>query len=163
MGLDKIIDSLILDFFPLMPSPGAWPFTMVRIDRNELTCLNTDRALIAPFQLLVTKRTDFKGSDLLDYVTKSKDYQTMDEASKNILLKKYDKIISNENEFRNWTEKTTSLAIGLVIQTALFKAVQFTPIDTELSALDVQLGLERKNLTAYQLFDTYQIDPSFLV
>jgi len=162
MGIDQIIDSSILEIFPLMPSPGAWPFTMIRVDRNELANLEMDKTLFAPFQLLILKRTDFDSKDLRDYVTKSKEYQTMEEVSKKILLEKHDKIVGNENEFRDWMERTTSLAIGLVIQTAIYKGLQFTPVGTDLVALDVHLGLGKKKLQAYQLYDAYQIDPSFL-
>jgi hypothetical protein len=163
MELDKTINTIILDIYPLMPSTGAWPFTMICIDRNEISPLEMDKPLFAPFQLLVTKRTDFNGKDLLDYVVKSNEFETVDDASKNSLLEKQDKIINDWNEFQQWTDRTTSLAIGLVIQTALYKGLQFSPVETDLSALDLHMGLVPKKLSAYQLFDVYQIDPSFLV
>lgn len=162
MGLDQIIDSSILDIFQLMPSTGAWPFTMARIDRNELSGLKTDKTLFAPFQLLVLKRTDFNGEDLLDYATKSKEYETILAPLRSGFLENYNRMSSNEKELQEWTDKTISLAIGLVLNTALLKGVQFSPIETDLSALDSHLELGKKNLRAYQLFDTYQIDPSFL-
>lgn len=163
MELDQIIDSSILDIFPLMPSSGAWPFTMVRIERKELSGLETDKALFAPFQLLVLKRTDFKGKDLLDYATKSKEYQTILNSSRPAFLENYNRMIGNEKKLQEWMDKTTSLAIGLVMNSALLKGIQFSPIETDLSALDLHLGLSPKNLRVYQLFDAYQIDPSFLV
>ncbi len=163
MGLEQIIDSSILDIYPLMPSSGAWPFTMIRIDRNELSGLEVDKNLYAPFQLLVTKRTDFNGKDLLDYATKSKEYQDLLDPFKPSFLENYDKIIANEKDFRDWTDRTTSLAIGLVIQATLHKGIQYSIVETDLSVLDIKMGLGKKNLQAYQLFDAYQIDPSFLV
>lgn len=163
MELNKTIDTIILDIYPLMPSTGAWPFTMISIARNEISGVEMDKNLFAPFQLLVTKRTDFNGKDLIDYVVKSREYQTVDDALKNSLLEKYNKTNKDENEFREWTDRTTSLAIGLAIQTALQKGLQFIPIQTDLSALDFHMGLGQKKLSAYQLFDVYQMDPSFLV
>lgn len=163
MGLEQIIDSSILDIFPLMPSTGAWPFTMIRIDRNELSGLEMDKPLFAPFQLLVLKRTDFNGKDLIDYATKSKEYQTILPPFRFDFLENYSSMSGNEKELQQWADKTTSLAIGLVINTALLKGIQFSPIGTDLSALDLRMGLDQKNLRAYQLFDAYQIDPSFLV
>ncbi|WP_448634467.1 hypothetical protein [Pedobacter panaciterrae] len=70
-----------------MPSTGAWPFTMIRIDRNELSGLEMDKPLFAPFQLLVLKRTDFNDKDLLDYAIKSKEYHTILPLSDLISLK----------------------------------------------------------------------------
>lgn len=163
MELDKTIDSIILDTYPLMPSSGTWPFTMIHIGHNKLSGLQMDKNLFAPFQLLVLKRTDFNNRDLLDYVTKSKEYQTIEDGLKNSFLEEYHKMIADENEFQQWTDRTTSLAIGLVIQTALQKGLQFSPIKTDLSVLDTHMGLEQEKLSAYQLFDIYQIDPSFLV
>ncbi|WP_288881586.1 hypothetical protein [Pedobacter panaciterrae] len=163
MGLEQIIDSSILDIFPLMPSTGAWPFTMIRIDRNELSDLEMDKPLFAPFQLLVLKRTDFNDKDLLDYAIKSKEYHTILPPFRSNFLENYSSTIGNEKELQEWADKTTSLAIGLVINTALLKGIQFIPIATDLSALDLRMGLVQKNLRSHQLFDAYQIDPSFLV
>ncbi|WP_345952191.1 hypothetical protein ABDD95_23800 (plasmid) [Mucilaginibacter sp. PAMB04274] len=162
MELDKIIDEIILDIYPHMPSSGAWPFTMIKTDRNKFFGLKMDKTLFAPFQLLVLIRTDFNGKDLLDYVKKSKEYKTIDAAMKNGFLEKYNKVICDEHKFHQWADKTTSLAIGLVAQTALQKGLQIIPIETDLSILDANIGLRTKNLQAYQLFDIYQIDPSFL-
>jgi hypothetical protein len=160
MRLDQMIDSAILEIFPLMPSPGSWPFTMMSIERNELTGLKIDKTLFAPFQLLVLKRTDFDSKDLFDYITKSKEYQTVDD--KNNFLEKYRKIIATASDFSEWVDRTTSLAIGLVIQTAITKGLLFSPVDTDLLLLDLHLALNQKKLQAYQLFDVNQIDPSFL-
>lgn len=163
MGLEQIIDSSILDIFPLMPSTGAWPFTMVRIDRNELSGLEMDKILFASSQLLVLKRTDFTSEDLLDYAIKSKEYKNIPAPFRPGFLDNYNKIIDNVGTLQEWIDKTTNVAIGLVIQTALNKALQFTPVETDLSVLDTQMESGRKNLRAYQLFDVYQLDPSFLI
>lgn len=163
MELDQKINTVILDIYPLMPSSGAWPFTMICINRNEISGLEVDQNLFAPFQLLVAQRTDFNGKDLLDYVMNSKEYHTVDKALKNDLLETYSKIIENENEFLNWKQQITSLGIGLLIQTALQKGIQFSPVETDLPTLNVHFKLAPKKLGAYQLFDARQIDPSFFV
>ena len=163
MELEQIIDAVILDIFPLMPSTGTWPFTMVRVDRNKLSGLETDKILFASAQLLVLKRTDFTSEDLLDYAINSKEYNTLSVPLKSGFLENYNKMIDNEEELQEWMDKTISLAIGLVIQTALNKALQFTPVEANLSVLDTQMELGQKNLRAYQLFDVYQLDPSFLI
>jgi hypothetical protein len=163
MRLDQIIDSSILDIFPLVPSTGTWPFTMIRIDRRELAGLDVDKLLVAPFQLLVLKRTDFNSKDLIEYATKSKEYQTILDPLKPGFLESYDKTIGNEENFQEWTDRTTNLAIGMVIQTALYKGLQFSSVETDLTILDAHMGLTNKNLRAYQLFDAHQVDPSALV
>lgn len=160
MELDKIIDSSILDIFPLMPSSGAWPFTMVRIDRNELPELGLQQRLFASSQLLVLKRTDFNEENLIDYALHSKEYSTLLPTHRLDFLEVYRKKTKNRQELNEWTELITGLAIGLIIQITLKKGLQFSPIEISLSALDVHFGLSAESLSAYQLFDVYQIDPS---
>jgi len=163
MELHKIIDSIILEIYLQMPSLGTWPFTIIHINRDELSGLQMDKNLFAPFQLLVLKRTHFNSEDLLDYVMKSNEYQTVEDGLKNKFLEKYYKMIADENEFQQWIDRTTSLAIGLVIQKGLQRGLQFSPIKTDFSALNTHMGLEQKKLSAYQLFDVHPIDPSLLI
>ncbi|CAH0142095.1 hypothetical protein [Pedobacter sp. Bi36] len=162
MKLDQTIDSLILDIFPVMPSSGSWPFTMTSIERNELIGLKMEKTVFASSQLLVLKRTDFNGGDLIDYAMKSKEYQTIPAQLRLEFLDKYNNLAENEQTLQDWTDRITSMAIGLVIKTALNKGLQLVPIDTDHSILDKHMGFENKELATFQLFDIYNLDPSFL-
>ena len=162
MKLEEIIDALILDIYPLMPSTGSWPFTMLNINRHELSGMELHPQFFASSGLLVLKRTDFNEESMMDYVLGSKEYGTLLPAQKHMLLERYRKMINSPQELEDWADKITNLAIGLIIQSTLLKGLQFSPIETDLSVLDARMGFNTENLSAYKLFDVYQIDPSFL-
>ena len=108
------------------------------------------------------QRTDFNHQDLLDYIYQSKEYQTIALEKQADFVEQYIKPLRDETAFTAWMNKISSLAIGLIRQTAISKALTLNVIEIDLDQLDSHLELNVQNLKAYQLFDVYQLDPSFL-
>lgn len=157
------IDALILDGLSQMPSVGILPLEIISIERSKLVGIEMNKTLFADFQLLVLERTDFNKENLIDYLLKSNEYQTMPPKHKLEFFDIYYKLAENGPKLKDWRARIISMAIGMIIQTALNKGLQLIPIQTDLIRLTKHIGLDTNNLKGYQLYDIYQIDPSYLV
>lgn len=160
MKLDQIIDSLILEIYPLMPSTGTWPFTMVRVERNNLRGMEQLPQFYASSGLLILQRTDFLEEHLVDYAWGAKEYGNPSSEQRLEYLEKHRKQHESKEKLKEWVDRITSLAIGLISQVAIQKGLHLNPIGVDFSVVDTYLKLKSKNLKTYQLFDIYQIDPS---
>lgn len=158
MEIEQKIDSSILNIYRLMPSSGEWPFTMLRIDRRELSRLPFENTLVSPSQLLVLKRTDFNRDHILDYAQNSKEYDTIPPLYKKAFLDSFINKFNDERELEQWTENITSIGIGLILHMARSNGVELLPVQAVLTDVDSHLGLEAKGLKAYQLFDIISKD-----
>ena len=115
------------------------------ISRGKLNGIETDKTLFGVTQLLVLERADFNTEDLIDYILKSKEYQTILAKNKLEFLDRYQKLAKNRQEFKSWIDRTTSLDIGLVTGTALNKGLQLVPVKADHNVLGNILDLIQIN------------------
>ena len=155
MELKNKLESSILDIYPLMPSSGAWPFTMIAIERNALGSLILEKPILGSSFLLVLSREDFTDLDLMDYATNSKEYDTMSQDSR------LDFLIAHKNKFgstrlQEWAMRITSLGVGLVTGTAANRGLELRAIEILPAQLDTQLGFDTAKLKTVQLFEVVE-------
>jgi hypothetical protein len=116
MGVDQNINSMLLDIYRIMPSLGAYPFTMIALAREEFGGLIIKPSLVSATQLMVLKRTDFNESDLVDYVTNTNEFDSIPLDNRAAFLDNYRRKWQNEAAITEWCERIISMGIGIVIQ-----------------------------------------------
>lgn len=157
MDLEKNISSLILEIYLIMPSVGAWPFTIVPLARSQFEGLCMERLLFSSLQLIVLKRTDFGPADLIDYLINSKEYSGIPPERREGFLNSYKHKLQNEKSMTQWYEQIINLGIGITMELARRKEMEIRLVPTELAEVDSHFGFHSKNLQAYQLFDVIQL------
>lgn len=158
MSVDQNINSLILDIYRIMPSLGTYPFTMMAMLRTELSGLNIKPSLRSATQLIVLKRTDFNVSDLMDYVTNTKEYDTIPLDNREAFLDNYRRKSQDDAAMTEWCERIVSMGIGIIVHLAKTNGIYLKPVRADLTDLDAHFGFLSKNLQAYQLFDVNPFD-----
>lgn len=71
MNYDDIIEALLMDTYPLMPSSGTAPFTTLVLEPAELIDFPIGALLVSTKQILMAIRVDFNRSGLIDYLNHS--------------------------------------------------------------------------------------------
>ncbi len=158
MEIEQKIDSSILNIYRLMPSSGEWPFTMLRIDRRELSGLPFQGTLFSSSQLLVLKRTDFNRDHLIDYAQNSKQYAAVPVSKRKAFLESFTDKFDDPGQFEQWADNITSMGIGMILHMARSSGLELLPVQAVLTDVDSNLGLEAKGLKAYQIFDVISRD-----
>ncbi|MFH6991145.1 hypothetical protein [Flavobacterium sp. FlaQc-48] len=158
METEQKIDSSILNLYQLMPSTGEWPFTIMRIDRIQITGLPFENSPVSECLVLVLKRTDFDKEDISDYVQNSKEYETVATAYRQAFVESFVNKFDNVQEINQWTDNITSMGIGLIFQLAQRQGLELKTLGTVLSDLDFHIGFDAKMLQPYELFEVIDLD-----
>jgi hypothetical protein len=147
------IDDLLMEIYQYMPSDGSYPFTMIRLAQSELSDLNLASGLQGNVQLLMLKRTDFSKSDLVDNVTKSKDFLAVPSDTRMAFLQRYLDNYQELSAIKIWCEHIIGMGIGMAIQLAKQKGLSLSLVETSLTELDSHFGFRARKLSAFQLFN----------
>jgi len=158
METERKIDSSILNLYQLMPSTGEWPFTIMRIDRIQISGLPFENSPVSGCMVLVLKRTDFDKEDISDYAKNSKEHEFVATPYRKAFVESFVNKFDNVQEINRWTDNITSMGIGLIFQLARQHGLELKTIRTLLSDLDFHIGLDAKMLQPYELFEVIDID-----
>lgn len=153
MDIEQKIDSSILKLYQLMPSAGEWPFTILRVDRIQITGLPFETSPVSESLVLVLKRTNFDREDISDYAQNLKEYGTIPDAYKGVFVDNFVNKFNNNSEIDQWSDNITSMGIGLIMQMARLDGLELRAVQTVLSRLDFHMELEAKSLKPYELFE----------
>ncbi len=143
LGLGKKIEELFLSFYSGMPSTGNYPFTFIKTNL---------------LQILVLKRTDYNESDLLDYMSNTKEFSTMPSDNRETFLENYRRKSRDPLAFQEWCERTTNIGIGILMHHAKVQGINLKQVDIGLVDLDNRFDFQTKNLLSYQLFDIHLVN-----
>lgn len=158
MEIERKINSSILNLYQLMPSSGEWPFTIMCLDRMQISGLPFENSPVSECMVLFLKRTDFDQEDISDYAKNSKEYEFVAASYRQAFVESFVNKFENAQEINTWTDNITSMGIGLLFQLARKHGLELKTIGTVLSDLDFHIGLEAKMLQPYKLFEVIDID-----
>lgn len=158
MEIERKINSSILNLYKLMPSTGEWPFTIMCIDRIQISGLPFENSPVSECMVLVLKRTDFDEEDISDYAKNSKEYEFVATAYRQAFVESFVNKFDNVQEINQWTDNITSMGIGLLFQLARQHGLELKTLRTVLSDLDFHIGFDAKILRPYELFEVIDLD-----
>ncbi|MBF6643881.1 MULTISPECIES: hypothetical protein [Chryseobacterium] len=158
MELSNRLDYLIDGISALMPSPGPWPFSIIKMKNIDFKESGLETTLTSEYQILVVLKSDFSAIDLVNYAKNSKEFLLMPSDKKEIYIELFANKINNASQMQQWTDMVVNIAIGLITYTAKRVDVYFSPVDEDLSEINNLQALSLYNLKAYQLFNAYHID-----
>lgn len=152
MTIQQRIDSLIPDIYPLLPSWGTCPFTVIRTTGKVLKGAATKPSLEPVSYLLVLSRTDFSVNDLLDYVKNSREYNSIDLDKRETFLEAYLGKAEDKAPLAQWRERITSMGLGVMIHLARNNGLSLTRVATSFISPEDLKMYRSNNLEPYQLF-----------
>ncbi|PXY46842.1 hypothetical protein [Flavobacterium hydrophilum] len=158
MEIERKIDSSILNLYQLMPSTGEWPFTIMRIDRMQISGLPIETSSVSECLVLVLKRTDFDIEDISDYAKDSKEYGVVPTAYKQAFVESFVNKFDNTQEINQWTDNITSMGIGLIFQLTRQHRLELKTLRTLLYDLDFHIEFDAKMLQPYKLFEVIDLE-----
>ncbi|MBF4486336.1 hypothetical protein [Flavobacterium sp. CSZ] len=153
MEIERKIDSSILNLYQLMPSTGEWPFTIMRIDRIQISGLPFENSPVSECLVLVLKRTDFDKEDISDYAKNSKEYEIVPIANRQAFVESFVNKFDNVQEINQWTDNIISMGIGLIFQLAKQHGLELKTLTRLFSDLDFHIEFDAKMLQPYELFE----------
>lgn len=153
MEIERKIDSSILNLYQLMPSTGEWPFTIMRIDRIQISGLPFENSPVSECLVLVLKRTDFDKEDISDYAKNSKEYEIVPIANRQAFVESFVNKFDNVQEINQWTDNIISMGIGLIFQLAQQHGLELKTLTRLFSDLDFHIEFDAKMLQPYELFE----------
>ncbi|MEN0052326.1 MAG: hypothetical protein AAGC65_01590 [Mucilaginibacter sp.] len=158
MEIEQQIEDLIEHLRRLMPSTGAWPFTVMQLKSSDFENVDINYKLKAKQQLIFLLRTDFDRKDLIDYIANTAEFDDMPAYRREEFLNDYVQRAEEPSALIKWSERIISLGIGFafILSGDLNLWLEDTAVD--LVALDNYLSFPERGLKAYQLFDVYQRD-----
>lgn len=152
----RLIDELLLSIYSVMPSTGAYPFTMLRVTQADVKDFGISPEPTSCLQILVLKRTDFDYPDFIDYVTHTKEYSHIRLEDREAFLDDYKLRVADASAFSLWKDQLTSLGIGIIRQLARQKGFSLTSASVDLAELDAHFGFRSQHLAAHQIFNVSQ-------
>jgi len=155
MDLQKQIEDLIEKMRSSMPSFGTWPFTVIILDRHEISDLRVGNFALSSKQILLLTRTDFDRTDLLNYITNTREFFHIPASQHEHYLNCYTERVMHKSGIAKWSEKIANISLGLMIGHSENMNLCIEIIDNELSEIDSHFHLTERNLKAFQLFDVY--------
>jgi hypothetical protein len=149
------IDDLLERLRAIMPSNGVWPFTILRVNREDYKGLDLEAAPHAAQQLLVLIRTDFSRTDLLDYLINSKEFESIPFCRQEEYLNEQATKLKDPGLLLKWSENIAYMALGLAFHLSKSLNLCIDHLDTDLHALDAHFSFPARKLKSFRFFDIY--------